>query len=98
MKYIESGKEYQEHIIWIKSKSYIKEITNIWEQQRMRYCPNWGNGGRKDEKWTHITCNKCKHMFCYFWGLSLDIADNSDPDGSIFGHNDRYILIDQKLL
>ena len=86
--YINSGNGLQKHIKWIESMSSVEEITKIWEQQSMRYCPKWGTGGRKDEKWTHIACKKCKNMFCYFWGLSSDQADKSNSNGDIFKHND----------
>ena len=66
------GKGHQEHTKWIESKCYIEEISKIWEQQSMRFCPKWGFGGRKDEKWTRITWEKWKNLFCYFWNDLID--------------------------
>ena len=87
-RYINSGKGHQEHIKWIESKNYIEEISKIWDQQNMRFCPNWGTGGRKDDKWTHIIWSNWKSMFCYVWEALI----NKDKK---FEHNsiDFYINI-----
>ena len=67
-----SGKGHQDHIKWIESKSYIEEITKIWEKQNKRFCPNCGYGGRKNASWTHITWEKCNIIFCYYWEASIN--------------------------
>ena len=84
--YIYSGVGHQEHFKWIKYKSYVEEISKIWERQNKRYCPNWGKGGRKDYKWTHITWKKCDSMFCYVWEALIN-KDNK------FEHNDIDLYI-----
>ena len=85
--YMNSGKGHQEHIKWIESKCYINEISKIWDQQNLRFCPKWGTGGRKDDQWTHITWSKCNIMFCYVWWALINKNNK-------FAHND----IDKKLV
>ena len=72
-------------------RKYVDEIIDIWERQSQRLCPKCGFFGRKDKNWTHITCNKWKHQFCYFWGLSFEVVDKRDPKGEMIEHNQMRI-------
>ena len=76
-----------EHYNWAKYMGYVQDITNILENRNNRFCPKCGFGGRKDGKCTQITWDKWNNKFWYFWGVSWDETDKSDPHGSLYGHN-----------
>jgi hypothetical protein len=57
------------------------------EEGSQRCCPDWGEGGIKDERCTHMTWSNCKTVWCYFCGKSEKEADKADPNGNIYSHN-----------
>ena len=73
---LDRGEGQQAHTIWVEYKPYLDEIKSIWENQNLRICPEWGVGGRKDGRWTHVECTR-GHSFCYFWGVSFNSVKKS---------------------
>ena len=69
---------------------YKQQFERAIEQGMGIACPSCGHFGRKDDECTHITCMKCQVRFCYVCGLSSAEADKSDPNGSIYHHNDDW--------
>ena len=57
-------------------------------------CPGCGLSGLKDEACTHMNCDKCQTVWCYFCGLDVDKADKEGGAGNIYQHNKNWSSTD----
>lgn len=53
-------------------------------------CPGCGLSGLKDEACTHMTCDKCQTVWCYFCGLDQVHADKEGGADNIYQHNRKW--------
>ncbi|CAI2374492.1 unnamed protein product [Moneuplotes crassus] len=71
-----------------------KDIKEDWdkaiESGTKRYCPKCKVGGVKDDACTHMVCDNCDTIWCYFCGKEEAKLNKSDPKGSIYRHNDDW--------
>ena len=75
------------HYKCYKYKKLRKEWEQAIEAGTKRSCPSCGVGGIKDDACTHMTCDNCNTVWCYFCGLAEEDLDKEDENGSIYSHN-----------
>ncbi|CAI2373116.1 unnamed protein product [Moneuplotes crassus] len=78
----------------------LKKIKKDWDQTTyegsQRFCPDCKYGGIKDNACTHMSCPQCKSEWCYVCGKSSNICDKSDPEGSLYSHNEEWESNDKR--
>jgi hypothetical protein len=63
-------------------ESLYQQVMETLATSASRACPECGSSGMKDLACTHITCDKCKHKFCYVCGKS-----EKSFEGGFINHN-----------
>ncbi|CAI2362279.1 unnamed protein product [Moneuplotes crassus] len=93
--YKEIIKQMDKHFTCYDNKILKEEWEELLMKGSSRSCPQCGYGGIKDDNCTHISCQKCSTMWCYFCGLSEKDCDK-DPISEarskkkIFAHNKNW--------
>lgn len=90
---VKNGINY--HFLCGELSELKKEIESaIDEGQKMR-CPKCGLAGMKDNACTHMTCPKCRTVWCYLCGLS-EVECDKDNGDSIYDHNIDWQCMDSR--
>ncbi|CAI2375473.1 unnamed protein product [Moneuplotes crassus] len=73
-----------------KHRKAKKAWDKALENGTKRSCPECKVGGVKDDACTHMTCDNCNTVWCYFCGKKDSDLDKSDPKGNIYKHNEDW--------
>jgi len=73
-------KEAEKHFQCAELFPYKKIWDDALSQGAKIPCPKCGVGGRKDNACTHMTCVKCKTLFCYVCGLDIANCDKEQGE------------------
>ncbi|CAI2374520.1 unnamed protein product [Moneuplotes crassus] len=97
----ELGKMKEEGGMLTHHKCYeYKDVKEDWdkaiESGTKRCCPECKVGGIKDDACTHMICDNCNTVWCYFCGKKESDLDKSDPNGNIFKHNEDWEINDKR--
>ena len=73
--------DFEEHFECAELSEIKQKLEKAIEAGTKTNCPRCGLGGRKDDACTHMTCVKCRCVFCYFCG------EQEDDNETIYAHN-----------
>ena len=101
-KYYEDSKEYGRlekesrnekgmffHFKCYQYKDMKKEFDEALDRGSKCFCPGCGVGGVKDDACTHMACQNCHTVWCYFCGKKEEEV-HKDPNAqvqNIYAHN-----------